>query len=1430
MALTVIIPMPMNPRTPLSPESLSLPPRRMRWVVFFARTLLWLVVSFWVLFGASWGLLHGWIVPRIAEFRPRLETEASKVLGMPVRIGQITARSEGMIPSFELRDVVLLDPAGREALRLPRLLAALSPSSLWGMGFEQLFIDQPDLEIRRTSSGRIYVGGLDMSQSRSDSNAAANWVFSQTEFSIKGGTIRWVDELRGAPPLALTQVEAVIRNSRRRHAMRVDATPPAEWGDRFSLRGIFRQPLLHGDAGLWADWSGQLYAEFGRVDVSRINQYVSLDSLGMAVTAGSGSLRAWADVDRGQIIGGTADVALAGVNAQLGKALKPLALTSMAGRFGGRQLATGFEFNTAALSFDTPEGLRWPGGNLSIVHTDAIGAALQHTEVKADRLDLAALAEIATRLPLSAQTRAQIESYAPKGLVEAVDARWQGPSDEPVSFSARGRVSGLELAALPSQGAMVGSAANQNLRPAPGRPGLSGATVEFDVANTGGKATVKIVKGALALPGIFEDPRMPMDQLSMDTQWTLADGKIETQLRNIRFSNADAEGVAQASWNSAPAAPSATQGKSAATPQLYAGSLGMLDLQGTLSRGDGARVHRYLPLVLPDRVRHYVRDAVLRGDLSDVKFKVKGAVDEIPYTGSSQGDFKISARVKNGSFAYVPKSVQPAGAVLWPALTDLNGELLFNRATLEVNGATGKVQGLSGLQLVKVDARIPDLLHSATVDVVAAMKGPVNDVLSFVNTSPIGALTGQVLEKAVASGAGDYALRLNLPLHTIEKTRVQGTVTLTGNDVQITPASPLLARAKGVVTFSESGFNVVAAQARFLGGDIRFEGGMRSAARTATPGSELDASVVFKAQGNVTAEGLRQAKDLGFASRLAQNASGGAAYSATLGFRRGVAEVTIASNFQGMALSLPAPLGKTADAVLPVRFEDTLVRESMAPGQKLQDQLSLSVGNLASLVYVRDISGADARVVRGSIGVGLEAGESAPIPESGVAANINLASVDIDAWGKVLSAATGSAGPSISSFPAATPGGTSVGAGVDSVAMSYLPTRMAIRARQLQVEGRKLNRVVVGATRDGLNWRANIDAEELNGYVEFRQSGGGSAGLGSGRVFARLSRLNLGQNTASEVENILDQQPASIPALDIVVEDLELRGRKLGRIEIDAVNRGSLAVLRDGGVREWRLNKFNVILPEAVLTATGNWAAVNQQVSLPASASASGVARVQAALPERRRTVMNFKLDIADSGELLKRFGMKDVIRRGKGKMEGQVAWAGSPLSPDYPSMSGQFNVNIESGQFLKADPGIAKLLGVLSLQSLPRRLTLDFRDVFSEGFAFDFVRGDVAIAQGLASTNNLQMKGVNAAVLMDGSADIARETQDIKVVVVPEINAGTASLIATVINPAIGLGTFLAQYFLRLPLMKAATQEFHIDGSWADPKITKITKGGKNP
>ena len=85
-------------------------------------------------------------------------------------------------------------------------------------------------------------------------------------------------------------------------------------------------------------------------------------------------------------------------------------------------------------------------------------------------------------------------------------------------------------------------------------------------------------------------------------------------------------------------------------------------------------------------------------------------------------------------------------------------------------------------------------------------------------------------------------------------------------------------------------------------------------------------------------------------------------------------------------------------------------------------------------------------------------------------------------------------------------------------------------------------------------------------------------------------------------------------------------------------------------------------------------------------------------------------------------------------------------------------------------------------------------------------------------------MRGVNATVLMDGSADIARESQNLHVVVIPEINVGAASVVyGLAVNPVIGLGSFLAQLFLREPLMRAFTFEYQITGPWKDPIVTKL-------
>jgi uncharacterized protein YhdP len=205
--------------------------------------------------------------------------------------------------------------------------------------------------------------------------------------------------------------------------------------------------------------------------------------------------------------------------------------------------------------------------------------------------------------------------------------------------------------------------------------------------------------------------------------------------------------------------------------------------------------------------------------------------------------------------------------------------------------------------------------------------------------------------------------------------------------------------------------------------------------------------------------------------------------------------------------------------------------------------------------------------------------------------------------------------------------------------------------------------------------------------------------------------------------------------------------------------------------------------------------------------------------------VLDFTLEVADGGALLAHLGQPDVVKGAKGSIGGQVDWLGAPGEPDFPSLGGQMTLNFERGQFLQADPGAAKLLGVLSLQSLPRRLLLDFSDVFEKGFAFDVITGDVALVRGVASTRNLKMRGVQATVLMEGATDVQLETQDLHVWVVPEINANAASLAYMAINPVVGIGAFLAQLFLQRPLAAAATREFHVTGPWAAPLVVPVVR-----
>ena len=221
-------------------------------------------------------------------------------------------------------------------------------------------------------------------------------------------------------------------------------------------------------------------------------------------------------------------------------------------------------------------------------------------------------------------------------------------------------------------------------------------------------------------------------------------------------------------------------------------------------------------------------------------------------------------------------------------------------------------------------------------------------------------------------------------------------------------------------------------------------------------------------------------------------------------------------------------------------------------------------------------------------------------------------------------------------------------------AQDYIPTFATIQAGQVKVSDRIIHKVVIGGTRQADVWRMNISADELNGSAEVRSPNGNVPA----QLYVRLAYLNIPPSSVPDVERLLSEQPSSIPSLDIVVNELTLRDKKLGRLEIDAINRAGA-----NSVREWRLNKFNLAMPEATFNASGSWATTG---------------------PRTRRTQLNFALVLRDSGGLLARLGTPDAIRGGEGRLEGDVSWQGSPISLDYASMNGKMNLLVEKGQFLK--------------------------------------------------------------------------------------------------------------------------------------------------
>ena len=529
-------------------------------------------------------------------------------------------------------------------------------------------------------------------------------------------------------------------------------------------------------------------------------------------------------------------------------------------------------------------------------------------------------------------------------------------------------------------------------------------------------------------------------------------------------------------------------------------------------------------------------------------------------------------------------------------------------------------------------------------------------------------------------------------------------------------------------------------------------------------GTRPDAGVLITAEGRMTVEGIQPIFDHPWRRRL----TGSSRYTATVAVKEGRTQVSFDSALEGVGSQLPAPLSKNPAEALPLHVD-------VFPGDG-RDRISLHLGRIAAVELLRGPPPPPGPAAAGALQAAAPA-QPAPGPRQVQRAVVTLNPVPGEAQKIPERRGVTVRGvlPALDLDRWLPLLGEGSGGGAGGGEGASFDLKVGV----LDALGKRMRAVTMLGVAEAGGWSATMSTQEFAGELSYRSEG-------SGKLLARFARFSIPEDSpsAKSAESAKD-----LPSVDIVAESFTHRNRKLGRIEILARHEGS----------DWRIDKLSMLNPESSLQGTGVWKT-----------------------GEGSRTSIKFKLEVSNVGQFLTRLGYADHVNGGRGGLEGTLNWNGDPVTMDYATLGGDLKMTADDGQFLEIEPGIGKLVSLMSLQMLPRRIALDFRDVFSKGFQFDRISSSLGIERGVMAVKDFRMRGPAADVSMSGQVDLSLETQVLSVRVIPQLG-DTASTVVGLVNPVAGVATLIAGRLLKNPVGKIFAFDYAISGTWTDPKVEKL-------
>lgn len=352
------------------------------------------------------------------------------------------------------------------------------------------------------------------------------------------------------------------------------------------------------------------------------------------------------------------------------------------------------------------------------------------------------------------------------------------------------------------------------------------------------------------------------------------------------------------------------------------------------------------------------------------------------------------------------------------------------------------------------------------------------------------------------------------------------------------------------------------------------------------------------------------------------------------------------------------------------------------------------------------------------------------------------------------------------------------------------------RTGELLALGQRFRDLRIIGQRDNGGWSVALASADADGRINWPRGGG--------PLSFEFHRLALNPDPDAPEDEATD--PASLPAIIGAVNDFHFAGNALGRMRM------STRPLADGSglsleELQFESDRFRV-------DASGQWLA-------------RGLSQ---------RSTFRIEVDAPDFGHLLASFGYDTgAVEGGRTRMVIDARWPGAPDDFRLEALSGEMQLELGKGRLLDVEPAAGRLFGLLSLQTLPRRLALDFGDLFLEGFSFDRIEGTFRLEAGNAHTEDLTMVGPAAEVRVTGRTGLADRDYDQRVRVKP--NLSEALPVAGALFGPVGIGIGAAVYlgqriFRQIPdaIDRLFARHYTVTGPWTDPVIEKVDNDTGKP